>query len=323
MQGKARNSHWSSVDSLWNAFEADHELLFIKKQNWKLSDRSEADAWATVNDFWNSYAEQQQDDIVELQDMMADLRETWANGASAFDEDPLLTNSGPKSQYQGPLQTTANEEDWSQWLAHLLRTSSGAFPHQILRTSNRSPTRVRREVVFFSNNSQRRVDILVEYEDIGVSIEVKQGDENYGKTPEAASLIEQNDHRDWSHVLLIQKEKLPRLQQTFGHELDQSEKGPPTIRSDQSADIDVRYWRDVSRILRRILLNGCESNNHWEASAYIFITLIEQRVLGFQSFSFLNSATAFRTGVHRLVAAEPNLQIDYLRSILHENHNHE
>jgi hypothetical protein len=329
MPDVTKSHHWSDLDSLWNTFEVNHELLFTDEHVWRLPDSSKAGAWETVDNLWSSYAEQQQEDLLELQELMADLRETWTAGANQFEEDPLMTNWRSNSQYEGPLRTTINEEDWSQWFSHLLRTSSGSFPHELLGTPDQSPTNVRREVVFFDDNSERRVDILVEYEEFGVSIEVKQGDEHYGKTPETAGLIERNDPRDWSHFFLLQKDKLPRLQRTFGDDLYRSEEGLPKIRSKQSADIDVRYWQDVSRILRQILLDGREPDNHWEASAYLFITLIEQRILGLHSFSFVDAAIPSSgdiypaTDIHRLVVAELDMQIDYLRALLHEDHNHE
>lgn len=318
--------HWNVVDSLWDDYEEVHELFFAEQHIRELSADSKQDTWETVDDLWDSYAGEQQDRLLKLQELMTDLREEWADGASQLNEDPLTTNWRAENQYEGPLRVTINEEDWSQWLAHLLRTSSGPFAHKLLGTPDRPPTSVRREVVFYGDNSERRVDILVEYEDFGVSIEVKQGDEHYEKTPETAGLAERNDRRDWSHVLLLQKDKLPKLQQTFGEEFDQLKGGPPAIRSDHFPDIDVRYWRDVSRILRRMLLDGREPSSHWEASAYLFITLIEQRILGLHSFSFVDPATdtnsnmAPTTDIHRLLVVEPDVQIDYLRAILMEDH---
>jgi len=353
---KGRN--WESVDSFWMAFEADHEPLFAKQHIRELTDDSKADAWTAVHDLRDSYAEHQQTDLAELHDLMATLSEAWTAGASQFDADPLTTNWRPDSQYEGPLRTSIDEEDWSQWLAHLFRTSTGAFVQAFLGTPDRPPERVRREVVFFGERANRRADILVEYEDTAVSIEVKNGDEHYGKTPHTAGLIERHDDRDWSHVLLLQEDRLPRLRQTFDEDLDLSEEDTPTIRSDQSADIDVRYWQDVSRSLRRMLLDGSEPDSHWEASAYLFITLIEQRLLEFHSRSFVDLTTAtgssgatdsrptavdtdptsdagtitdttgadkrpVATNLHRLVAVEPSAQIDYLRSVLQEDHEHE
>jgi hypothetical protein len=320
----ASDRHWTSVDSLWHAFEEDHDVLFAAQHVQDLSDTSWEDAWATIDKFWDRYAEQQQDDLRELQELMGDLRETWVNGGSHFAEDPLTVNWRSESQYEGPLRATIHEEDWSQWLAHLLRTSSGPFVRELLGTPNRSPTRVRREVVFFGESSQRRVDILVEFDSLGVSIEVKQGDEQYGKTPETADLVEQNDRREWSHVLLLQKHKLPRLKQTFKDEIDRSAADSPLIRSDQAPDIDIQYWQDVSSVLRRMLLDRREPNSHWQASAYLFITLIEQRILGLHSFSFIDPAErSSTTDIHRLVAIDPDAQIEYIRAIIQEDHNNE
>lgn len=313
--------YWSTVVPFWSAFEADHEMLLTNSSIQKLSNRAETDAWIAVDDLWNSYADEKRDDLVELEEMMAKLGEIWGQGASQFSDDPLAVNWKSESQYNGPLRTTINEEDWSQWLAHLLRTSSGPFPHELLGTPNRPPTKVRREVVFFGDSSSRRVDILVEYEDIGVSIEVKKGDKHYRKTPETAGLIEENDRRDWSHVLLLQKDKLQRLRQTFDDDLEQTQSDLFRIRSDCSADIDVRYWQDVSRILRQLLLGGREPGSHWKASAYLFITLIEQRILGLHSFSFVERGGT--TDIHRLVVANPSVQTEYLRGVLDEDTNHE
>lgn len=329
MPGVATGQHWGSVDDLWNAFEADHETVFADSAVRGILDDTAADAWNGVDEFWDSYAAQQRADLRELQEVMAAVRAAWRNGASRFDDDPLTTNWRSESQYEGPLRTSVNEEDWSQWLAHLLRTSSGAFAHELLGVPNRPPTTVRREVVFFGDDTRRRVDILVEYEDRGVSIEVKRGDEHYWKTPETAGLVEQADVRDWSHVLLLQEKQRSRLQQTFGSDLKRTKNGSMRIRSGQSNDIDVRYWRDVSRVLRRILMAGREPDSHWEASAYLFITLIEQRILGLHSFSFVDPTTAdgiesARTAdIQRLVVADPIAQIEYLESVLQEDDNHE
>jgi hypothetical protein len=327
--GGETGHHWEQVDRFWEGFEADHELLLAETPIRSLAEDSTSDAWATVDEFWDSYAATQQADLRELQELMADLRDVWADGESRFDADPLSTNRRPESQYEGPLRTTINEEDWSQWLAHLLRTSSGPFVSELLGMPARPPSSVRREVVFFGDEVQRRVDILVESEDRGVSIEVKQGDEHYGKTPETAGLIEQHDRRDWSHVLLLQQNQLPRLERTFRDHLEDTEATHPTIRSDRSADIAVQFWRDVSRVLRRLLIDGREPDSHWEASAYLLITLIEQRVLGLHSFSFVESRSAGlgspapATDIHQFIIADPEEQIEYLHSILQEESNHE
>lgn len=329
LDGTLLDRTWVSMDGFWTAFEVDHELLFAASNVRELENTSWEEAWSTIDELWDGYADHQQNELTELRNLMASLHEKWTDGTSLFDADPLMTNWRPESQHEGPLRPSVDEEDWSQWLAHLLRSSTGPFVQALLGTPQRSPAAVRREVVFSDDHSTRRIDILVEYEDMAVSIEVKNGDTNYRKTPETARLIEQNDHRDWSHLLLLQKANRPNLEQTFEHDLQYTEEDRPTIRTPQSAPIDVRYWRDVSRLLRQMLLEEREPNSHWQASAYLFVTLIEQRILELYTFEFISPAIAtdFNSSVisdfHRLVVVEPATQIDYLQSLLGENYNHE
>jgi hypothetical protein len=173
------------------------------------------------------------------------------------------------------------------------------------------------------------VDILVEYAGTAVSIEVKTGDEHYGKTPHTAELVERHDDRDWSHVLLIQRSKHSQLQYTFGDELEQPIDERPVIRAGDSPEVTVQFWEDVSRVLRQLLIEGRESNSHWQASAYLFVTLIEQRLLGFHPVSDLRTAEAGTDGrvagtdLHQLAAVDPTAQIKYLRRVLTEEDTYE
>lgn len=342
---------WGEIDNLWETFEGDHEIIFTGEQTRALDNHWKEAAWGEVDDFWDSYIQEQWTEIAELQVLLSSLDDVWSDGASSFNDDPLAANSRPEGRFEGPLRPSADEEDWSQWLAHLLRTSNGAFVRDFLGSPNRPPDSVRREVVFFDEESNRRVDILVEYEETAVSIEVKKGDKHYGKTPHTAYLTERHDPRTWSHILLLQKDNLPWLRYSFDGRLDDTEEHNLTIRSEQYPDIEVRYWQDVSRSLRRILVNGGEPDSHWEASAYLFITLIEQRLLGFRSQPFPgpNPATnasntvtgdtgsesgktadtpgseafASKTELLPLVTSDPAAQIEYLQSVLREDYDHE
>lgn len=323
---EARN--WECVDDLWNAFEANTELALSARHVRDLGDGA-TNAWTGVDGFWEGRGDRRRRGLSELRKLLRALDTVWADGASRFDADPLTANWHPESEYEGPLRTSVDEEDWSQWLAHLLRSSAGPFVRALFEVPDRSPDAVRREVVFSNERSTRRIDVLVEYEDTAVSIEVKNGDTNFEKTPETAGFIERGDKRDWSHVLLVRKSDLPNLRRTFGADLYRSGESRLAIRSKRSTDIDVRYWRDVSRSLRRTLLAGRESDSHWEASAYLFITLVEQRVLELRSAAFTDpaGATAPETmapdGLHRLAVAEPEAAIEYVRSVLPEDYDHE
>ena len=314
---------WSGLDQWWESFEADHSLSSTPAHSKPLCKTDRTEEWETVDEFWDSFAGQQQAQLEILRGLMRELRTTWDGGASHFEDDPLTTNWRLESQYEGPLRANIDEEDWSQWLAHLLRTSTGPFLDTLLGMPGRSADGVRREIVFSDGDSTRRIDILVEYADTAVSIEVKTGDENVGKTPETAGLIESNDTRDWSHFLLLQKSNRHRLERAFGERLNGTD-ADLRIESEQDPDIDVLYWQDVSRVLRRMLLEGREPDSHWQASAYLFVTLIEQRLLKFHSFAFIGPTTeAGATDIQRLVAIEPAAQIDYLRAILQETETHE
>lgn len=320
LQGERGVRDWTTLDALWDAFTEDHELSYFGRDYRDLEAGWEAKGWTTVDTLWDEYADEIETQMVELRALVDDLRTAWTEGACQFDEDPLAANWRPESQYEGPLRTTVIEEDWSQWLAHLLRTSEGPFVQAFLDAPTRPPDSVSREIVFTDGEHMRRIDILVEYDDIGISIEVKKGDPNYGKSPETASLIEQNDERMWSHLLLIQKENATRLPHVFGEESITEEDGKLSIKSEP--EIEVRFWRDVSRVLRSILLAGTEPDSHWQASAYLFTTLIEQRVLELQSFAFFE-ATEGGTDLSRLLALDPATQIEYLRFVSKEDHNHE
>lgn len=324
-----KQRHWGSVDQFWDGFEADHELLLADQFTQRLDQGSKSTAWEEIDSFWASYVEDHQSELAELWRLLGAVSDVWEDGASLFDDDPLTVDWRSRSSSEGPLRRAVDEEDWSHWLAHLLRQSTGAFPAALLGTPEQPPERVRREVVFHGERSNRRVDILVEYAGTAVSIEVKTGDEQYGKTPHTAGLVERHDDRDWSHELLIQRSKHSQLQYTFGDELAQPIDERPVIRAGDSPEVTVRFWQDVSRVLRRLLSEGREPDSHWQASAYLFVTLIEQRLLGFYPVSDLRTGEAGTgdriagTDLHQLTAVDPTAQIKYLRRVLTEEDTHE
>lgn len=325
---RERREDWSVIDGLWTGFRTDYAQRFVKSHQLAVLDRSPADEWSIVDTLWEGYAEEQLPELNHLQDLMASVRERWRGGASQFDADPLTTNWRPASGYQGPLRTSIDEEDWSQWLAHLLRTSTGPFVQAMFGLPNRPPARVRREIVFSDADTGRRIDILVEYPESAVSIEVKNGDTNYRKTLETAKLIEQEMGHEWAHILLLQQANLPQLRRTFDDDEMTTERARPTIQTETYPPVDVRYWQDVSHTLRRMLDGGHEPDSHWRASAYLFITLIEQRILKLHSMEFIDSEREGGNGspakdLHRLVALEPERQIEYLEALLTEDTTHE
>jgi hypothetical protein len=159
------------------------------------------------------------------------------------------------------------------------------------------PTSVQREVHLpNADGPSRYPDILLFFDDRALSIEVKKNDEHYEKTSHTAGLLERQYSTDWTHVLLLPRYKERVLEETFGDDLVDDESDGLYIDSSESAPIDVVYWEEVSLALRSVLRHGGSPDSHWEASAYPFCTLIEQKILQFVPVPTVEQVTN-RTGV--------------------------
>lgn len=281
--------------------------------------------WETIEPWWDSYVREQESGLIELRDQLGALNSEWEQSTNPYDEDPLTCDWTESSPQDGPLRTN-QEENWSQWLAHLLRDSTGGYCAEMLDSRfDTSPTRVRCERAYRDEElHDRRVDILAEFGKLGVTIEVKIGDEHYEKTPQTAFLTEKHHQRDldWTHYLLLPRSKADALHDTFGDRLNQCE-AKPTIAAKGPVErkITVIYWSDVAQTLRRTLLTGGERGTHWCASAYLFITLIEEQILHFYALPSLEEYRATSLGisdVERLQSIDPDDQIAYLDDLMKE-----
>lgn len=315
------DTDWAAIDDLWDGFTSQYEPVFAQQGLRARPHASIAEDWDSVDTFWEQYVTQHTAALTSLAETMTAVQNHWQRSDTPFDDDPLSADWRSASHAQGPLRSTIDEEDWSQWLAHLLRTSSGPFVAALLGLPEQSPETVRREVVVSDADSTRRIDILVEHPTVGVSIEVKNGDTHYRKTPETAALVEQQDQREWTHVLLMQRSNRHQLDGTFGADLRSDEKHRPTIHEQAHPPVTVTYWEAVSRTLRRMLTDGSEPNSHWQASAYLFITLIEQRILGLLSVDHIEAAaTASETTtagqLQQVMTGDPDRQQQYFERLL-------
>lgn len=230
--------------------------------------------WGAVDDWWELAGTRDTELLVDLEALLDALTEQWQESQSCFDYDPLCADW----RDDGPLRT-AQEENWSQWLAHLCHTAPTRFITEVFDVHvPESPDRVQCEVPLNSDaEHDRRADILIQYPDTGISIEVKIDDEHYGKTPETADLIERHDrNRTWNHYLLLPHRNDEQLRTTLPSKLDDTN-GTTVLRGTQptETDVTVLHWRDISRALRRTLLTDPFTTHHWEATAYPFITTIE------------------------------------------------
>ncbi|MFC4540822.1 hypothetical protein ACFO5R_02625 [Halosolutus amylolyticus] len=255
----------------------------------------QAAQWHVVDDWWEQASVTNTETIANLEALFESLNEQWRDSATCFDRDPLCA----EWRDDGPLRT-AQEENWSQWLAHLCDTAPPSFTTDLFGVSGtESPTRVQCDVPLSSDTTHdRRADVLIQYPETGISIEVKIDDENYAKTPDTARLIEHHDRRRaWDHYLLLPKTNHEALRATTGSQLDDGETHS-ILRGTQpdEPDVTVLYWRDISHSLRQTLLTDTTATPHWQASAYSFITIIETVLCQFAPAPLITNATSGTTG---------------------------
>lgn len=161
-----------------------------------------------------------------------------------------------------PLRLS-REEDWSDWLAHLLVTSKTGRLAASLFAGGRTCS-VRREVSL--NGGARRADLLLDWGDsTATHLEVKVGDESFEKTYETAKHVENESPTSltWRHLVLL----LPRQLNTWNE-----------AASDRTT-IGVVTWEEVAIGFRRELWEGTEAVS-WRVWALTFCAAIEQTLLG-------------------------------------------
>jgi hypothetical protein len=173
-----------------------------------------------------------------------------------------------------PLRLS-REEDWSDWLAWLLETSTtGTMAEEMLgrhlgcrSTALRTP-KIRREVP--TDTRERRADIIVSWRSgRQTHIEVKVGDENFDKTFDTCRLLHGSKYpQDWCDAILI-----PDTSKAAWDEVAEAH-----VHDDP---VYVILWSDVVRGLRKSLWKGRESTA-WQVWAWTFGGAVESQILGLQ-----------------------------------------
>ena len=268
----------------WEVYTEDRSLVRIDDGTARLADKWSEDVWSDLEPWWGSYVERQREEARELYQYLDRLGELWINSECSFDTDPLTVDWTSDRDIRGPLRPN-QEENWSRWLADVLRTAPDRLGIELFGEAfEGEPTNVRCEEYLpatLSSEPYRYADILCIFSRNGISIEVKKGDENYEKTTHTARLIEEKHSRyDWDHFLLLPKKKMYALRQSFKDDLEDTA-DRTILESGRSGPISVIYWQDISASIRNTLLHGEAPNQHWEASAYLLCTLIEQKILGY------------------------------------------
>lgn len=284
---------------------------------------AESPSWTKVEDWWQLFVEQQAEELNNLESLFHELEHHWQASSSPYDADPLTIDWSATNQQPGPMRL-GQEENWSRWFSQLISDSHGPFTRDLFGEQfDVKPDTVRCERAYHDEElHDRRVDIVGNTGDHGMTIEVKIGDENYGKTLQAAYLVDQHDERslDWSHFLLLPQAKQSVLQTAYeGRFDDQSSR--PILRADGDFEVDVTvlYWRDVAQSLRKVVYTEAEDSPHWNASAYLFITLIEQQIQRHypeSSITGLETATTSLSDIERLQSIDPEEQLSHLREFV-------
>ncbi len=190
----------------------------------------------------------------------------------------LADIGGDPSQYRWrgfrPLRTS-REEDWSDWLQHLLATSaSGAFARFLLSSAigpavaNFAAPQVSREEPV----GDRRADLVVAWSGgrLRTHVEVKVGDQAFAKTfPTSKLLMDRDRTLTWTHCILLPPSDL----RAWGEVADQEAPKYPGIR------VHAIDWRQVAEALRRVLWSRAAETTAWRVWAWTFVGVVEQRLL--------------------------------------------
>jgi hypothetical protein len=190
------------------------------------------------------------------------LLEQWNERLADIDGEPLCQDW---TRFR-PLRVR-REEDWSDWLDHLLHTSrTGVFgaivfgrePHQCIQPEVMRELRV----------EHRRLDLQVDWRDGSYAhLEVKAGDTAFEKTFETSELHRKGlGNAPCTDFILILR-------------TDQNAWSQVARRNAARGTIRAVTWHDVARALRRSLAQRGESVS-WRVWAASFTGAIQQNLLG-------------------------------------------
>lgn len=197
---------------------------------------------------------------------LAEAVTRWDERLSAFGgRDPARTDW---SRFR-PLRLS-REEDWSDWLAHLLEASDTGrfaarlFARDLSNAVHWSVKRVDRELVA----DEFRADLVVHFHgDEWLHVEVKVGDLELAKTAATASALGR-------HVVGRRRRDFILLPEEDTKHWESERKRAP------QDGIELLTWHDVAAALRRSIAEPGEAVE-WRIWAMTFTGAVEQHILGF------------------------------------------
>jgi len=150
------------------------------------------------------------------------------------------------------------EEDWSDWLAFLLEGAPPGILKEMLGVEG-SCGDVCREV----QADEYRADLVLEFPNTRVSVEIKLQDPDLSKTPDCCARLEKTYPGPWKHLILLPEERSEEW------EAQQRPSGP---------EIELITWTKVALALRRSLWRQ-EGNLAWRCWALAYCGAVEQSIL--------------------------------------------
>lgn len=223
--------------------------------------------WESIQE-WSAAA---RTDIEKAESELAHRSEAWRDWLAPF---PEVSEVDWRNFRPLPL---SREEAWSDWVAHLLSSSaSGRLAQRLFKvhpevaTSRIStPPAVGREVV--TRDGARRADLLLEWPDQVIHLEVKVGDQHYSKTRPTCRKLEEDFglKRPWADFILVRPVDASSW-------LEADAQGAKEGRR-----IGCITWLDLARALRAAIALDAESVP-WRAWAHSLCGAVEQRLLGCQ-----------------------------------------
>lgn len=274
---------WEDIDPWWQTYTGLSAMAQDAATLRVSSSTHLGNYWDELDSWWETYTETGHETVNQIAELLEQANEQWANSDAPFDTDPLAAGLSLGTSNRGPPRPKS-EVEWSRWLAQLLRPS-GALVAELFNVSvESSPIDVVREEQLLKEDSGfRRPDILIRYPNRGISIEVKLGDENYQKTAETASLVENHyGNLHWDHVLLLPSRKVGRLESIVNPPLISVSGKPSQIAWNNPGPVKVLFWQDVTEAIRSVLRQGKAVDDHWAANAYLFCAVAEEQIMNFQ-----------------------------------------
>jgi hypothetical protein len=240
-------------------------------------------SWDVVDELRRDAAEAGSEQESALNEMLA----RWHTRLDSIGGEPTYSDW---SAFR-PLRLT-REEDWSDWLAHLVATSKHGFLADMLLDDGSARAKlVDREVTTVEGP---RADLVIAWLDGRRShIEVKIGDLAFEKTYDTATALQKKygvgDGGGWSdHILLPPADVAQWELERMGRD-----------------SVKVMTWSDVAVSLRQALWAGLESVA-WRVWAASFVGATEQTRLGLPLRSPDRSAPL---QLARILSAGPHLDL--------------